>query len=374
MDKEDTSVIGIGVVGLGSVFMYSYRRQIERLARAGRVELRAVYDIEDAHRKGVASSLGLDPGIPSEDELIRRDDVDLVMVLTSMPAHGRLSLAALKAGKHVFVEKPMATTLAEAAEMLEIARAGRSKLLCAPHILLSPTYREMWQRVRDGVIGELHLGRARYGWRGPWWGPWFYKPGGGSVFDLGCYNITSLIGFFGSARRVTAMMGTRIPQRTVDGQLVDVEVDDNVQILIDHGDNRYSSVMTGFTLQRYRSPAVELYGATGSMQMMGHDWAPEGFEQWRNEAGVWEIVADPNPFWHWTVGLDHLIDALESGGETVTRPEQAYHALEVMLAAKQSAAEGRVVEIESEFPQPDYSSLPPTPTFNPFEHDPRSAL
>ena len=60
--------------------------------------------------------------------------------------------------------------------------------------------------------------------------------------------------------------------------------------------------------------------------------------------------------------------------ETITRPEQAYHALEVMLAAKQSAVEGRVIEIESEFPQPDYSAMPPPPAYNRFEHDPRSAV
>ena len=367
-------MIGIGVVGLGSVFMGSYRPQVERLERHGRVQLRAVYDIDDERRKAVAGRVGLDADIPSADALIGRDDVDLVMVLTSMPEHGRLALTAMQAGKHVLVEKPMATSLDQAAALVEVAREGRSKLVCAPHVLLSPTYREMWQRVRDGVIGDLHLGRARYGWRGPWWGPWFYRPGGGSLFDLGCYNVTSLIGFFGSARRVSAMMGTRIPQRTVDGEVVDVEVDDNVQILIDHGDDRYSSVMTGFTIQRYRSPAIELYGATGSMQMLGHDWAPEGFEQSRNEAGTWEIVPDTNPQWHWTSGFDHLVEQIESGGETITRPEQAYHVLEVMLAANRSAAEGRVIEIESEFPQPNYSSLPPPPKYNRFEHDPRSAV
>ena len=181
----------------------------------------------------------------------------------------------------------------------------------------------------------------------------------GSLFDLGCYNVTSLCGFFGSVKRVSAMMGTRIPQRTVDDEVVHVEVDDNVQIMFDHGDSRFSTLMTGFTLQRYRTPAIELYGSTGSMQMMGHDWAPEGFEQWRNEAGTWEIVPETNPNWHWTYGFEHLIDQLEAGQPVLTRPEQAYHALEVMLAAKRSAAEGRVVEIESEFPQPDYDAYRP---------------
>lgn len=363
-------MIGIGALGLGSVFMGSYKPQVDRLTRHGRVQLRAAFDIDPAKVRRVSEPLGLTE-CTSAEELIARDDVDLVLVLTSMQEHGRLALAALAAGKHVLVEKPMATSLPLAGELVSAARAGRSQLVCAPHVLLAPTYMEMWRRVHRGDIGELHLGRARYGWSGPWWGPWFYKAGGGSLFDLGAYNLTALCGFFGSVRRVTAFMGTRIPQRIVDGQPTDVEVDDNVQILLDHGDARFSSVVTGFTIQRYRSPAIELYGASGSMNMLGHDWAPEGWEQWRNEAGCWESFIETHPNWHWTSGFEHLIDQLERGKPTITRPEQAYHVTEVMLAAMQSSAEGRVIEIHSEFPQPDYSLHKETTLSERYLHDPR---
>ena len=74
-------------------------------------------------------------------------------------------------------------------------------------ILLSPTYRAMHARVLAGEIGGLLSSRARYGWAGPDWGRWYYEPGGGALFDLGIYNVTSLCGFFGPARRVTAMSG-----------------------------------------------------------------------------------------------------------------------------------------------------------------------
>ena len=68
---------------------------------------------------------------------------------------------------------------------MEAAKASDRLLVCAPHIVLSPTYQEMHRRVQDGEVGPLYLGRARYGWSGPWWGQWFYQPGGGSLFDLG---------------------------------------------------------------------------------------------------------------------------------------------------------------------------------------------
>ena len=109
-------------------------------------------------------------------------------------------------------------------------------------------------------------------------------------------------------------------------------------------------------MQKYRSPAIELYGAEGVLQMLGDDWAPEGFEQWSNARGSWEVVPESDPQWPWTDGLRHLVDAADRGLPTVTRPEHAYHALEVMLAAKRSAAEGRVISIESEFPALDYSA------------------
>ena len=211
------------------------------------------------------------------------DDVDIVLVLTSMNEHGPLTRAALEAGKHVLVEKPLATSLEDAAELVELSRTSDGLLVCAPHILLSPTFRAMHACAREGRIGDLLSARARYGWAGPSWNEWFYQPGGGSLFDLGVYNVTTLCALFGPARRVTAMVGTAIPERDVNGRSITVEADDNAHVLLDFGDARFGVVTTGFTMQKYRSPAVEVYGSEGTMQMLGDDWAPEGWELWRNE-------------------------------------------------------------------------------------------
>ena len=121
----------------------------------------------------------------------------------------------------------------------------------------------MHARVQTGEVGRLLLGRARYGWSGPWWGRWFYQPGGGALFDLGVYNLTSLCGFFGSVKRVTAMVGIAIPERMVEGELMKVEADDNAHVVLDFGEGRFASIATGFTMQKYRSPAIELYGSDG---------------------------------------------------------------------------------------------------------------
>jgi predicted dehydrogenase len=366
--------IRLGVLGLGSVFWTPYRSLISRLVEQGRVELVAGYDPDPEKREALARLGTADADVGSATELIERDDVDVVVVLTSMNEHGSLAQAALRAGKHVLVEKPMATSLEEAAALVELSRSAPGLLVCAPHIVLSPTYREMHRRVRDGVIGRLVLARARYGWSGPWWARWFYEEGGGALFDLGVYNLTSLCGFFGPVRRVTALVGTAIPERVVEGELMQVRAEDNAHVALDFGDSRFASIMTGFTMQKYRSPAIELYGTDGVLQMLGDDWAPEGFEQWRNAAGVWEIFPESDPHWPWTDGLRHLVECIENGTPTVTRPEHAYHALEVMLAAMRSSREGRAIEIESGFPAIDYGVLAETEGDHRRVHDPRTVL
>jgi hypothetical protein len=87
---------------------------------------------------------------------------------------------------------------------------------------------------------------------------------------------------------------------------------------------------------------------------------------------VWEVHPETAPQWSWTAGLDHLVACIERGVAPVMAPEHALHALEVVLAAKQSAEEGRAVEIESGFPVPDYSSFPDEGGAEHRIHDPRS--
>ena len=366
--------VRIGVLGLGSVFWTPYRTQIEKLEHEGRVEFVAGYDPDPRKREAASRVSDVDLTSPDAATLIERDDIDLVLVLTSMNEHGSLASHALETGKHVLVEKPMATSLEEAAALVELSKRSEGYLVCAPHIVLSPTFREMHQRVQDGLVGRLVLARARYGWSGPWWGKWFYEPGGGSLFDLGVYNLTSLCGFFGAVQRVTALVGTAIPERVVEGERVDVRTDDNAHVLLDFGNSRFGSIMTGFTMQKYRSPAIELYGTDGVLQMLGDDWAPQGFEQWRNASGSWEVFPESDPTWPWTFGLRHLVDCIDEGSPPVTKPEHAYHSLEVMLGALRSGEEGRAVAIASDFPTLDYSTLPPLVHDDRRVHDPRTLV
>ncbi len=109
--------------------------------------------------------------------------------------------------------------------------------------------------------------------------------------------------------------------------------------------------------------------------MLGDDWAPEGYELWRNDRATWELHPESDPTWPWTDGLRHLVECVETGQAPVTRPEHAYHALEIMLAAQAAGADGRAREISSGFPAPDLARLgDPGGGGGERVHDPRSAL
>ncbi len=368
------ATIRIGVLGLGSVFYGPYMAMIERLAAAGRARVTAVYDIDEGKRRAAGLRLGVDPGLTAPEAVIENDDVDVVLVLTSMNEHGPLAGAALdgrqaRARREADGDLPGRGGRAVAARR----RCARAPGVRPAHPALAHLPRGAAPTSEAGDIGRLLLARARYGWSGPDWGRWFYERGGGALFDLGVYNVTALCGLLGSAQRVTAMAGVAIPERMVEGELVRVQAEDNAHVLIDFGEARFASVTTGFTMQRYRSPAIELYGSEGVLQLLGDDWAPDGYELWRNSRGAWELFPESDPGWQWTEGLRHLVDCIEAGREPVTRPEHAYHALEIMLAAKAAAADGRTREIASDFPRPELATLEHRSDGRRV-HDPRSAL
>ena len=169
------------------------------------------------------------------------------------------------------------------------------------------------------------------------------------MFDLAVYSLTSLTGLLGPARRVTAMAGVAIPEREIYGKTIAVEAEDNAQVLLDFGESTFGVVTSGFTMQQYRSPALEIYGTTGVIQMLGDDWDPDGYELWQNPVGAWQLFKETDPDWLWTDGLPHLVESLHGGLAPLPRPEHARHVLEIMIKAQRSARESRALGIDSTF-------------------------
>jgi predicted dehydrogenase len=349
--------VRIGVVGCGNV-LGAYLALAERLQARGLAEVVLACGRE-RQRRAVLEDHRIPRFTLDWREVARSPDVDLVLILTSPRDHAAIAGTALEAGKHVLVEKPMAETLEEAAGLVALARRSRGFLVCAPHVLLSKTYQAIAARVRRGEIGRVVSARARYGWSGPWWSGWFYEAGSGPLIDLGVYNVTSLTGILGPARRVAAVTATAIPERDVDGQKVRTRAADNVHLVLEFGDAAFAAVTTGFTIQKYRSPALELYGTAGTLQMLGDDWDPDGYELWTNGAGAWQAFIETDPEWPWTDGLRHLVECIREGARPLITPEHAYHVLEIMTRALESGRDGRVKEVTSTFAPPAFTAAEP---------------
>jgi predicted dehydrogenase len=344
--------IGIGIVGCGNAMDGAYMPVVDRLQQQGKARLIGVTHTSRRGARAAMKKWRIPKYFDTLEDLLAASDIDLVIVLTPMTTHARMAHAALKARKHVLVEKPMAVTLADAKRLLSLAKRVRRHLMCAPFVTLSPTFNLIRTRLEAGDIGKVCLARARYGWSGPDWSEWFYQRGGGPIFDLAVYSLTTLTALLGPARRVSAMTGIAQPLRRVRNRTVRARVEDNAQITLDFGNSVFATVTSGFTMQKYRSPGIELYGTEGTLQLMGDDWAPDGYELWRNEAGAWQVFGETNPHWQWTAGLAHLVNCLLHRERPAVRPEHAYHVLEIMLAAQKAGRTGRAQAIRSRFKLP----------------------
>jgi predicted dehydrogenase len=213
----------------------------------------------------------------------------------------------------------------------------------------------MWRHIHNGDIGRPLTARGFYGWAGPDWDPFFYEPGGGPMFDLGVYNITTLTGLLGPAKRVMAMTGIAIPERIVNNKKMKVQTDDNFQVLMDFGNQCFGVVTTGFTIQRYDVPGIEVYGSEGTLNMLSDDWDPYGYKLWRNQDGFWQDHTARSR-WQWTDGVRDLIQAVQEGRSPVNAPEHAYHVLEIMVKSMESGRTGQALPILSSFVPPRFDA------------------
>jgi len=343
------SRIKVAVAGCGRVSEY----YLADLSASPHVELVSVCDTVPERAEERAREFGVPHSFPDVDQMLAGPTFDLLVNLTAMPHHFPLNLKALQAGRHVFCEKPIATTLTDGRQLLEVAAARGVRLFGAPNAVTSPAFRCMAEVIASGEIGRVHAAHGRYGHVGPSWGPWFYRKGGGSLFDLGVYNITTLTGLLGPVRSVVALAGIAVPERTVEGERVRVEADDNIMLLMDHGDSAFSCVQTGFVYGAHRSDwTVELIGTRGSVNLLGHDWEPHGVAVLTESRPNGAIRAPDQQGYGWERGASYVAERLAEGSPCLLTGEHAFHVLEVMLAALGSSETGRRVDVESRFPLP----------------------
>lgn len=192
------------------------------------LELVGVFDIDQRRCSKFASFYDV-PAYQSLDDLLHDSSVEIVLNLTNPRSHFSVSKTCLEANKHVYSEKPLAMSMAEAEYLVALAEEKGLYLSGAPSRLLGDTAQTMWNALRKGVIGSPLLVYAEMDdglvhqmaykrWIGASGAPWPYK----DEFEIGCtlehagYVITWLVAFFGPATSVTAFASVQIPDKKTD--------------------------------------------------------------------------------------------------------------------------------------------------------------
>jgi predicted dehydrogenase len=344
MDK-----IRVGVAGCGSVS----EKYLPSLLACPFAEVAAVCDIAPDRTRRQVTEFGIPKGFSSVNAMLEGAEFDLLVNLTSMPAHYEVNKQALQSGKHVFSEKPFAPTSAQGKELVALANENAVQFWAAPNTVTSAQFRYMTELIAAEAIGKVYAAHACYGHSGPTWGPWFYKKGGGCMGDLAVYNITTLTGLLGPAKTVTALAGTGIAERVVEGERIEVTADDNVMLLLDHGNAVFSHIQAGFVYGDHNyDRTIELIGTKGVINLLGWDWAPQGVQVRRGGGEAFQTRCAERHGYVWQSGAAHMAECLVTGEQSVMTIEHALHVVEVMAAAYESAATGRRIPIESAFSRP----------------------
>jgi predicted dehydrogenase len=168
MPKRD-SLIRLALLGVGDVAQRDYLPEFHRLA--DRAEIVAACGRTAARVKAVADEYGIRQRYTDYQKMLAETDADAVINLTPIQLHVETTLAALAAGKHVYTEKPVASSVNDVQRIRSLAKATGLKLVCAPCVLLFPQVRYAQSLLAEGAIGEVYSARG-YGHMGvpPWHG------------------------------------------------------------------------------------------------------------------------------------------------------------------------------------------------------------
>jgi predicted dehydrogenase len=349
--------IRVAIIGCGSVSgVY-----LPHLSKSPFVELVSACDIVYDRAKKRAAEFNIPNHYPHIDQQLAGPAFDLLVVTTDMQEHGRLNRIALNAGKHVWSEKPMANTYKEGKALLELAKSKKLRIWGAPAVVNSPQFAFMSKALREGKLGKVACAHAHYGHTGPTWSAFFYEKGGGSLPDLGVYNIATLTGLLGPAKSVMAMTSIVTPERTVDNKgKIKVEAEDNAMLLMDHGNGVISHVQCGFNYfdpyghegKGQERPTIQVWGTHGNMAMAGYDWAPHGVDMATHDnEKTQRFIPDPGTY-VWQEGASVISESLITGKEPLIAVEHALHVLEVIEATRESGASGKKVQLQSAFKWP----------------------
>ncbi len=346
----------IGVIGCGDISDIYVSNLINTF------ENTQVYALCNRTRKKaevLANKYGIEHVMELE-EIITCPEVDAILILTLPDSHYEISKKCLLAGKHTYVEKPIACTTEEGEELIQLATSKSLLFGCAPDTFLGASLASAKQFIDDGLIGNISGASAFICLRGhEHWHPnpeFLYKKGCGPMLDIGPYYINALTYLCGEASAVSGFTSRAFEQRTItseplNGQIIDVEVDTHVSGLIRFKSGAIANVAASFDVCHHTLPLLEVYGTKGSLKLPdpNHFSGKMYFCPW-GEDEFKEIDLHPEHLAYQEnsrgVGLSQMLSTLDSKQAVLATGKRANHVLAIMLAFEESSKTGQTILID----------------------------
>jgi len=360
--------LGVGIVGCGNISTTYFG--LSPMFRG--FEVRAGADINMDAAKARAKEYGV--RAMTVADLMKADDIDIVVNLTVPAVHYEISARALDAGKHVYSEKPFVLSVKEGLDLKKRAAKKGLRIGSAPDTFLGGAHQFARHLVDSGRLGKITSGTLHVMNHGmEHWHPnpdFFYLPGGGPVLDLGPYYIADIISLIGPVTRVAALATSPMKERTISskpraGEKVRVETPTTIHALLDFANGAAVTLNASWDVWAHGHAPIELYGEEGSLFVPDPNFFGGEVRFTRNDRPVGKNPAFNHPFGvanqkhphgmranYRTAGLADMALAIGAGRPHRCSMELALHTIDVLTGILKSGETGKFVAMQTTCERP----------------------
>ncbi len=343
-------MINIGIIGCGKI---AQTRHLPEYAANPAVAIYGLYDLNAERTAALAEQYGA-KAFQSHQELLSDPAIDAVSVCTANATHCEVTVAALQAGKHVLCEKPMATTLSECEQMVEMAKKTGKFLMIGHNQRLARAHARARELILQGEIGDIVTFRTTFGHGGPetWTidpaNVWFFDKklaAFGAMADLGIHK-TDLIQFLTGqcVVEVSAFIGT-LDKKLPDGSLIGV--DDNAICTYRMSGGAVGTMTASWTYYGAEDNSTVLYGTKGIMRIYDDPGYSIAVIKKNGERVLYDIDRIQTNDNQTSSGvIDLWISSLVNNKAPEISGEEALNAMRAVFAAMESAQTGQRIVIE----------------------------
>ncbi|MFO7955628.1 MAG: Gfo/Idh/MocA family oxidoreductase [Candidatus Brocadiia bacterium] len=345
--------VRVGIVGCGNIsgIYLEAGRKFEIL------DIVACSDLVRERAEAQAGKYDV-PRACTTEELLADPAIEIVVNLTPPAGHYQIAKAAIEAGKSIYNEKPLAVTRDQGRRLLEAAERQGVLIGGAPDTFMGAGGQTCRELIDEDAIGRPVAATAFMMCHGhETWHPdpeFFYKPGGGPMFDMGPYYLTALVNLLGAVWRVTGSAQIGFPERTITsephrGETVEVEIPTHIAGVMDFAEGAVGTIITSFDVYAAQMPCIQVFGSEGTLNVPDPNTFDGTVRLWRKETGEWEEVPLRRPYQENSRGLGvaDMATALRTGRTHRASGELTSHVLDIMCAFHDASREGRHIELES---------------------------